>query len=124
MTFDLTFDFFIFDLNIMSFEYGHLPQSEDLGPKGRSYIAAEKVIEFRGKKILVLETEASDISFCDSSHACQLRTFIVKGYIRKWKFRTSPDGMNISLLEALKDSEEKKELHEYLQKTYNMDNIV
>ena len=105
-------------------EYIHLPQSEDLGPKGRSYRITEKVIEFRGKKILVLETEASDISFCDSSYACQLRTFVVKGYIKKWKFRTSPGSMDISMLEPLEDDEEKKQLHEYLRKTYNIENIV
>ena len=104
-------------------EYIHLPQSEDLGPKGRSYRISEKVIEFRGKKILVLETEASDISFCDSSYTCQLRTFVVKGYIKEWKFRTSPESMDISLLEPLGD-EEKKQLHEYLRETYNIENIV
>lgn len=111
-------------MKIKAIEYIHLPQSEDLGPKGRSYTVVEKVIEFRGKKILVLETEASDISFCDSSYACQLRTFVVKGYIKKWKFRTGPEGMDISILEPLEDNEEKKELHEYLRKTYNIENIV
>lgn len=107
-----------------SFEYVHFPQSEDLGPKGRSYTAAEKVIEFRGEKILVLETEASDMSFCDSSYACELRTFIVKGHIISWKYRKNTDGVDISLLEAIPDNDEKRELHEYLRKTYNIANIV
>lgn len=105
-------------------DYIHLPQSEDLGPKGRSYTAKEKVIEFQGEKVLLLETEASDMSFCDSSYACQLRSFMVKGYIKKWKYRLSPEGTSISLIEPVLDSEEKRALHEHLRRTCNIENIV
>ena len=105
-------------------EYVHLPQSEDLGPKGRSYTITEKLVEFGDRKILVLETEASDISFCDSSHACELRTLIAKGYVKRWKYRKTAEGMDVSLLEPIPAGDEKIELHKYLRKTYNVENIV
>lgn len=105
------------------FQYIHLHLSEDVGPKGRSYRVTEKVIEFQGTKVLVLETESTDMSFCDSSYACQLRSFIVKGYIKEWKYQTSPEGIEISLIEAIPENDEKRELHEHLRKTYNIENI-
>lgn len=106
------------------FEFIHLPQSEDLGPQGRSYTLTEKVISFKGKKVLALETAASDISFCDSSHACQLRTFTVKGYIDKWKFHNTPEGLPVSLIRTILNDEEKIQLREHIRSNFNVENIV
>jgi len=39
-------------------EYIHLPESEDIGPEGRSYQIKEEILDYKGRKVFCVKAEA------------------------------------------------------------------
>ena len=99
----------------MTYIYAHQPQGEDIGFEGRSYSLAENLLEFKGRKVLYLNTEASAISFCDRSYALHLGSTIVKGYVLKWKYGANEKGEPLSEIEPVTDEVEQRDISKLLR---------
>jgi hypothetical protein len=104
----------------MTYIYAHQPQGEDIGFEGRSYSLAENLLEYKGRKVLYLNTEASAISFCDRSYATHLGSIIVKGYVLKWKTGANEKGEPLSEIEPVTDELEQREISKLLRDGYNI----
>ena len=104
----------------MSDIYTHQLQGEDIGFDGRSYRLAENFLEYKSRKVLYLNTEASGISFCDRSYAMHLGSIIVKGYVLKWKYGANERGEPLSEIEPVTDEVEQREISKLLRDGYNI----
>jgi hypothetical protein len=100
--------------------YTHLPEDRDIGFDGRSYSIKEGVLEYRGRRLLYLNTEASAVSFCDRSYAYHLGSINVKGYIMRWKFGTNEKGEMLSEIEPIDEETEKQEIIKLLRTNQNV----
>jgi hypothetical protein len=103
--------------------YVHVAEDEDIGFEGRSYRIAEELLDYRGRKILYLRSEASAVSFCDRSYACHLGSINVKGYVVRWKYGTSKNGETLSEIEPVTDEAEQREISGLLRSNYNMSSV-
>lgn len=99
----------------MTYEYAHLPQDEDIGPEGRAYRIREGILEYEGRKVFYLETEASAITFCDHSYAVRMGGINVKGYIVSWRHATTANGEPVSEIEPIREKVEQEEISQLLQ---------
>ena len=72
-------------------------------------------MEYKGRSVLYLETEASAISFCDRSYATWMSDINVKGYIVNWQRATTTEGEPVSEIEPIKDIAEQREISQLLQ---------
>jgi len=104
----------------MSYLYAHLPQNEDIGFQGRSYSVTEGLLEYRGRMVLYLCVEASDITFCDRSYASHLGGINVKGYVVRWRYGTNEGGEPLSEIEPITDDEEKRAIRDLLRDSHNI----
>jgi len=104
-------------------EYIHLPESEDIGPEGRSYQIKEEVLDYKGRKVFYVKAEAGGgITFCDGSCIQALNSFFVKGYITEWKTKNEKVEF-VSKLEAIGDPREQQEIKEILGAKYGTSSI-
>jgi hypothetical protein len=103
----------------MSYVYTHLPEYIDIGFDGRSYSIKEGLIEYRGRKVLYLNAEASAVSFCDRSYAHHLGSINVKGYVVSWKFGSNKKGEMLSEIESVNEEAEKQEIAKLLRAEQN-----
>ena len=99
----------------MSYVYTHLPEDRDIGFDGRSYSIKEGILEYRGRKLLYLNAEASAVSFCDRSYAYHLGSVNVKGYVVRWKFGANERGEMLSEIQTISDEMEKQEIAKLLR---------
>ena len=99
----------------MTYEYIHLPQDEDIGPVDRAYRLREGILDYKGREVFYLETEASAITFCDRSYALRMGNIYIKGYIVSWQKAITPNGEPISEIERIKDKAEQWEIGQLLQ---------
>ena len=104
----------------MKYVYTHFPEGEDIGFEGRSYSITEGLLEYRGRKVLYLNSEASGVSFCDRSYAMHLGSINVKGYVVKWKYGTNEKGEALSQIEPVTDEGEQREISKFLKVRYNV----
>ena len=104
----------------MNYIYAHLPEGKDIGFEGRSYSVTEGFLEYKGRKVLYLNAEASAISFCDRSYAMHLGSVNVKGYVVRWKYGTNEKGDPLSEVEPVADEQEQREISKLLRDSYGM----
>jgi hypothetical protein len=104
----------------MKYVYTHVPEGEDIGFEGRSYRIAEELLDYQGRKILYLNSEASGVSFCDRSYAMHLGSTNVKGYVVRWKYGTNEKGETLSEIEPVTDEGEQREINKLLKGRYNI----
>jgi hypothetical protein len=104
----------------MNCVYTHLPEDSDIGFDGRSYSIKEGILEYRGRKLLYLNAEASAVSFCDRSYASHLGSINVKGYVVRWKFGANEKNEMLSELEPINDETEKQEIAKLLRTNQNI----
>ena len=104
----------------MKYIYTHVVQDEDIGFEGRSYRIAEELLDYKGRKVLYLNSEASGVSFCDRSYAMHLGSINVKGYVVRWKYSTNQKGEVLSEIEHIKDEGEQQEISKLLKVRYNI----
>jgi hypothetical protein len=104
----------------MNYVYTHLPEDSDIGFDGRSYSIKEGILEYRGRKLLYLNAEASAVSFCDRSYAYHLGSINVKGYVVRWKFGANEKNEMLSELEPINDETEKQEIAKLLRTNQNI----
>ena len=103
-------------------EYIHLPEGEDVGPEGRSYCVKEEILDYNGRRVLCIRSEAGGgISFCDGSCTQEVSSLFVKGYIVDWKVKEKDKF--ISKLEAIREPREQQEIKEILRAKYGTPNI-
>ena len=107
----------------MGFLYAHLPPNEDIGFDERFYSVTEGMLEFRGRKILYLLVDATDVTFCDRSYACHLASINVKGYVSDWKYGTDESGQALSLIEPVENEADRREISGLLRAEHNMSAI-
>ena len=104
----------------VKYVYVHVTEGEDIGFEGRSYRIAEELLDYQGRKVLYLNSEASGVSFCDRSYAMHLGSINVKGYIVRWKYGTNEKGEILSEIEPVADEGEQREISKLLKVRYNM----
>jgi hypothetical protein len=104
----------------MKYVYTHVLEDEDIGFEGRSYRIAEELLDYQGRKILYLNSEASGVSFCDRSYAMHLGSTNVKGYVLRWKYGTNEKGEALSEIEPVTDEGEQREINKLLKGRYNI----
>jgi hypothetical protein len=100
--------------------YVHVTEGEDIGFEGRSYRIAEELLDYQGRKVLYLNSEASGVSFCDRSYAMHLGSTNVKGYVVRWKYGTNEKGETLSEIEPVTDEGEQREINKLLKGRYNI----
>jgi hypothetical protein len=103
--------------------YVHVAEGEDIGFEGRSYRVAEELLDYQGRKVLYLKSEASAVSFCDRSYAYYLGSMNVKGYVVRWKYGTNEKGETLSEIEPVTDEAEQREISKLLRSGYNMSTV-
>ena len=103
-----------------TYVYAHLPQNEDIGFEGRSYSVTEGLLEYRGRRVLYLYVEASDVTFCDCSYASRLVSVNVKGYVTRWKYESNERGEALSEIEPISDEEEQRAIRDLLRASHNV----
>ena len=103
--------------------YVHVTEGEDIGFEGRSYRIAEGLLDYQGRKVLYLNSEASAVSFCDRSYAMHLGSINVKGYVVRWKYGTNEKGETLSEIEPVTDEVEQREISRLLRSSYNISTI-
>jgi len=107
----------------MNYIYTHMPQEQDIGFEERSYKVCEGVLEYNGRKVLYLDAEACDVTFCDRSYAMHLGSINVKGYIIKWQYGKNENGEALSEIETIEDEEERREISGLLRACHNISTI-
>jgi hypothetical protein len=100
--------------------YVHVTEGEDIGFEGRSYRIAEELLDYQGRKVLYLNSEASGVSFCDRSYAMHLGSINVKGYVVRWKYGTNEKAETLSEIEPVTDEDEQREISKLLKVRYNI----
>ena len=104
-------------------EYIHLPESEDIGPEGRSYRMKDEVLDYKGRKVFFIKAEAGGgITCCDGSSIQTLNSLFVKGYITEWKAKNEKTE-SVSKLETIADPKEQQEIREILATKYGISSI-
>ncbi len=107
----------------MKYVYAHLPQNEDIGFEGRSYSVTEGLLEYRGRSVLYLCAEASDVTFCDCSYASRLVSVNVRGYVTRWKYESNEKGEALSEIEPITDEEEQRAIRDLLRASQYMSTV-
>jgi len=108
----------------LSRDYIHLAnQGEEIGWEIRSYSASESVIECNHRQVLLIEVEAGGCSFCDGSYAHHLSGVNIEGYVLKWKYRQTEEGLPVSEIEPVRDKAERKAVAGVLRGRYNSSQI-
>lgn len=103
----------------MKYIYAHVTAGEDIGFDGRSYRLAEELLDYQGRRVLYLNSEASGVSFCDRSYAMHLGSINVKGYVVRWKYGTNEKGEALSEIEPVTDEGDQREISKLLKVRYN-----
>ena len=98
--------------------YVHVAQDEDIGFEERSYRLAEELLDYQGRKVLYLKSEASAVSFCDRSYACHLGSINVKGYVVRWKYGTNEKGEMLSEIEPINNEMEMQEISKLFRRNH------
>lgn len=104
----------------MKYVYTHVAEGEDIGFEGRSYRITEGLLDYQGRKVLYLNSEASGVSFCDRSYAMHLGSINVKGYVVRWKYSTNEKGETLSEIKPVTDAVEQGEISRLLKIRYNI----
>jgi len=107
----------------VKYVYAHVTEGEDIGFDGRSYRIAEELLDYQGRKVLYLNSEASGVSFCDRSYAMHLGSINVKGYVVRWKYGTNKKGEALSEMEPITDKDEQQEISKLLRASYNIGTV-
>jgi len=107
-------------LSAVKYVYVHVTEGEDIGFEGRSYRIAEGLLDYQGRKVLYLNSEASGVSFCDRSYAMHLGSINVKGYVVRWRYGTNKKGEALSQIEPITDEGEQREISKLLKARYNV----
>ena len=104
-------------------EYVHLPEDEEIQAAGGSYRIKEEILDYKGKDILYVRSEAhGPISFCCGSGCLTAGSIFVKGQVVEWKTRNDKDEF-VSKLEAIEDTREQQEIKEVIGAKYKTSNI-
>ena len=97
-------------------EYTHSPPEEDIGPADRSYRVQEKILEHENRKILYLIVETTGVTFfCDRSATPHVGSIVVPGYIVNWQNKKDLEGLSISEVEPIRDTETQQQVRKMLQ---------
>ena len=110
----------ILRLSVMKHIYVHVTEGEDIGFEERSYRIAEELLDYQGRRVLYLNSEASGVSFCDRSYAMHLGSINVKGYVVRWRYCTNEKGDTLSEIEPVTDEDEQREISKLLKVRYNI----
>jgi hypothetical protein len=104
-------------------EYVHMPEDEEIQAAGGSYRIKEEILDYKGKDILYVRSEAQGpISFCCGSGCLSAGSIFVKGRVLEWKTRNDK-GELVSQLEAIEDKGKQQEIREVIKDKYKTSNI-
>ncbi len=94
-------------------EYAHLPLDEDVPVFAGYYIPEKEVrIPFHDREILYVIGQVVVEATCHQGNCTVGSDYygMVPGYILKWQYRKNEDGLPVSKMETITDSETKKEI--------------
>jgi hypothetical protein len=104
-------------------EYVHLPEDEEIQAAAGAYRANEEILDYKGKDILYVRSEAQGpVISCCGNGCLTAGSIFVKGRVVEWKTRNYKDEL-ISRLEAIEDTKEQQEIKEIIEAKYETANI-
>ncbi len=104
-------------------EYVHMPEDEEIQAAGGSYRIKEEILDYKGKDILYVRSEAQGpISFCCGGGCLSTGSIFVKGQVLEWKTRNDK-GELVSKLEAIEDTRKQQEIREAIKAKHKTSNI-
>ena len=104
-------------------EYVHMLEDEEIQAAGGSYRIKEEILDYEGKDILYVRSEAhGPISFCCGGGCLSAGSIFVKGQVLEWKTRNDK-GEFVSKLVAIQDTRKQQGLREAIKDKYKASNI-
>ena len=97
----------------MTKEYTHELNTEVRSISGGYCLDEEGIIEMDGRQVLYVLGNAVVDSSCCGVYGC--RFAVVPGYVVKWKYKTTEDGIPVSEIEPIPGEQTKQELTRYLK---------
>ena len=106
----------------MKTEYTHTELGRDVESFAGFYTPLKEVrLEHNGREILVVVGLATVESSCCASGSC--RYAIVPGYIDSWQRRKNRDGLPLSEVETITDSEARRQIAKIIEESEGITNI-
>ena len=104
-------------------EYVHVPEGEEIQTAAGVYQITEEVLEYKGKRVLYVRSEAQGpvISCCGGGCLAKGSIF-VKGWLIEGKSRRE-DGKLVSEVEPITDVQEQQEIMGILSSKYPTGNV-
>ncbi len=91
--------------------YTHVHQASDpMLDDQRSTTSTERTLDYRGRTVLYIYTEASAISFCSASGASYAGNMVVGGYVVRWQYGANERGEPLSEIEPITDLAQQEEI--------------
>ena len=100
-----------------------MPQGEDIGFEERSYSVTEGLLDYKDRKVLYIDSQASDVTFCDRTYASHLGSINVKGYVVRWRCGTNENGEVLTEIETIDDDNERREIGNLLRENCNISTV-
>ncbi len=103
--------------------YTHVsPQDEVKCLAASFFVEDEKLLEYKGRKVLYLVEGTTSLSCCGGS-ACGIPFIAVPGFVRAWKSRVDLAGALLSEVEPVVDEGERAEIKDILAVRIGISNI-
>ena len=80
---------------------------------GHYMLSREKRLSYNGRKVLYLIGCAVVDTACCGSGGCAYA--LVPGYIRQWKYKTTPDNRSVTQVETISNKDVQKELRRLIK---------
>ena len=103
----------------MTSQYIHLPLGEPVEFLSASYwISQEDKIPYKNKEVLGIIRETSPISCCDGGCSPGIRSVLIPGFIKKFKYIRGKDGLFVSEVEPVEDENVMEEIRKIVLEKY------
>ena len=104
-------------------EYVHISEDEEIETSGGYYQVKEKLLDYKGKDILCIRSEArGPISLCCGCGYVTAGSIFVKGRVVEWKTKNEAGDL-VSKLETIEGTKEQQDIRKILEAEYNTSSI-
>ena len=95
--------------------YVHQKLNQEITAIGGHYVLVKQVrLPFRGREVLYLVGHAAFDTACCGVGGCAYA--LVPGWIVRWQYRKTPDGLAVSQVEPIHDEAVREEIRRLIQK--------
>ncbi len=98
----------------MTLDHIHQPLDEEITAIGGSYrLVKESRLDLHGRDVLYVVGHGTFDTACCGAGGCAYA--LVPGFVVRWRDRTSPDGLPVSLVEPIRDEPTKREIERLIR---------